>query len=64
MEASRLRVMSTYEMGAFDALEWAWHILRKQENIDDAKVSIQDALYEMGKGIKVNFQDKIQRAIT
>ena len=55
--------MSTYEMGAFDALEWAWHILRKKENIDEAKVSIQDALYEMGKGIKVNFQEKIQKSI-
>ena len=55
--------MSTYEMGAFDALEWAWHILRKEESIDDAKVSIQDTLYEMGKGVKVNFQEKIQKKV-
>jgi hypothetical protein len=53
--------MSTYEMGAFDALEWAWHMLRNKDSVNDATVSIQDALYEMGKGVKVDFQEKTQK---
>ena len=36
--------MSTYEIGAFEALEWAWNVLRTQESIGevDATSRIKD----------------------
>jgi hypothetical protein len=54
--------MSSYEVGAFEALEWAWNLLRKQGNhdsIEKATASIQDMLYTLGSGDQVNFQQKI-----
>lgn len=54
--------MSSYEVGAFEALEWAWNLLRKQGNrdsIEKATASIQDMLYTLGSGDQVNFQKKI-----
>ncbi|MFP3950975.1 MAG: hypothetical protein ACLFVP_02370 [Candidatus Bathyarchaeia archaeon] len=51
--------MSTYEMGAFDALEWVWHILKEKGDIDNASRDIQKALSTMGKGRKVDFRKKI-----
>jgi hypothetical protein len=54
--------MSAYEVGAFEALEWAWNLLRKQgnnESIENATSSIQEMLYTLGSGDQVNFQQKI-----
>lgn len=54
--------MSTYEVGAFEALEWAWNLLRINDgvNIEDAAKHIQDMLMTLSNGTPVNFQ---QRAI-
>jgi len=51
--------MSTYEMGAFDALEWVWHILKEEKDIENASRDIQNALSTMGKGRKIDFRKKI-----
>jgi hypothetical protein len=51
--------MSSYQIGAFDALEWAWHMLRNlkdsPEGIEDARRIIKDVLSEMGAGNHVDF---------
>ena len=53
--------MSTYEMGAFDALEWAWNILRTQENVGDANAAgrIKEMLFQLGSGNPVDFKQQI-----
>jgi hypothetical protein len=53
--------MSTYEIGAFEALEWAWNILRLQENIGeiDAKSQIKEMLFKLGSGNPVDFKRQI-----
>jgi len=60
--------MSTYEIGAFEALEWAWNILKLQENIGDigAKNRIKEMLFKLGSGNPVDFKSQINdiRTIT
>ena len=52
--------MSTYEIGAFEALEWAWNILRTQENIEnDAAGRIKEMLFQLGSGNPVDFRQQI-----
>jgi hypothetical protein len=52
--------MSTYEIGAFEALEWAWNILRTQENIEnDAAGRIKEMLFQLGSGNPVDFKQQI-----
>ncbi len=53
--------MSTYEIGAFEALEWAWNILRVQENVreTDAESRIKEMLFRLGSGNPVNFRQQI-----
>jgi len=53
--------MSNYEMGAFEALEWAWNLLRTQnsgESVNEATVRIQEMLFTLGSGSTVNFRQK------
>jgi hypothetical protein len=53
--------MSNYEMGAFEALEWAWNLLRTQnsrESVNEATVRIQEMLFTLGSGNPVNFRQK------
>jgi len=53
--------VSNYEVGAFEALEWAWNLLRAQGgagNISDATVRIQEALFTLGSGNQVDFRRK------
>lgn len=53
--------MSNYEVGAFEALEWAWNLLRVQggaSNINEATVRIQEALFALGSGSQVDFRRK------
>jgi hypothetical protein len=52
--------LSTYEVGAFEALEWAWNLLRVQGdvNIEDATKHIQEMLFTLGNGTQVNFQQR------
>jgi hypothetical protein len=51
--------MSNYQIGAFEALEWAWHMLRtlkdSPEGVEDARQVIKDVLSDMGEGNYVNF---------
>ena len=56
-------MISNYDVGAFEALEWAWNLLRTRrgvDNIDDAVNSIQKMLYTIGNGDRVNFREKIK----
>ena len=52
--------MSTYEIGAFEALEWAWNMLRigKSGDLDDVSRNIQDMLSILGSGSEINFHQK------
>lgn len=52
--------MSNYEIGAFEALEWAWNLLRVQGggDVQEATVRIQETLFTLGSGNPVNFQQK------
>ncbi len=52
--------MSTYEIGAFEALEWAWNLLRVSGdvNVENATKHIQEMLYTLSSGTQVNFQQK------
>ena len=62
---STLESVSSYQMGAFEALEWAWHLLRTQKEhagtVDEAYLSVQDLLSKMGKGSDVDFRQEISR---
>jgi hypothetical protein len=55
--------MSNYEIGAFEALEWAWYMLRNYKNnpqgVDEARKEILQILNNMGKGYEVNFKEYI-----
>lgn len=55
--------MSKYQIGAFDALQWAWYMLRNYKDhptgIDGARSAIEEVLKGMGKGNAMNFRDKI-----
>ena len=52
--------MSTYEIGAFEALEWAWNILKTQENVEnDAACRIKEMLFQLGSGNPVDFRQQI-----
>ncbi len=52
--------LSTYEIGAFEALEWAWNLLRLDDGVDveDAAKHIQDMLLALSNGTPVNFQQR------
>jgi len=54
--------MSNYQMDAFEALQWAWHMLRSYRDqpggVDDARQAIQQVLANMGRGDEVNFREK------
>jgi hypothetical protein len=52
--------LSTYEVGAFEALEWAWNLLRVKSdaNVEDATKHIQEMLFTLGSGAQVNFQQR------
>jgi hypothetical protein len=55
------RIMSNYQIGAFEALEWAWHMLRtlkdSPEGVEDARRVIKDVLSDMGEGNHVDFYE-------
>ena len=52
--------MSTYEIGAFEALEWAWNVLRTQETVEaDATNTIKNMLFKLGSGSPVDFKQQI-----
>ena len=53
--------MSTYEIGAFEALEWAWNVLRVQENVGEADATsrIKEMLFQLGSGNQIDFKQQI-----
>jgi hypothetical protein len=58
-------VVLNYQIGAFEALQWAWHMLRMYKDqpsgIEEARKAIQEILADMGKGSDFNFGDKLSR---
>ena len=54
--------MSSYRVGAFEALEWAWHMLRgfrdSPGGVEEARHTIQEVLADMGKGLDMDFGEK------
>jgi len=58
--------MSNYQIGAFEALQWAWHMLREYRDqprgVYEARKAIQDVLLNMGQGDKVDFQEQLQNS--
>ena len=58
--------MSNYQIGAFEALQWAWHMLREYrdqpEGVYEGRKAIQDVLMNMGKGDQVDFQEQLQNS--
>jgi hypothetical protein len=55
--------MTNYQIGAFEALEWAWHMMKEYKDsprgISEARKAIQDVLQDMGKGNLVEFHKQI-----
>ena len=58
--------MSNYQIGAFEALQWAWHMLREYRDqpsgVHEARKAIQDFLINMGKGDQVDFREHLQNS--
>ncbi len=57
--------VSSYQMGAFEALEWTWHLLKAQKehsgSVDEAYSTVQELLAKVGKGGDVDFHEEISR---
>lgn len=60
--------MSNYSMGAFEALEWAWYMLRgyrgRPKGLEDARRLIQEILSSMGDGAHIDFNEKLSEVKT
>jgi len=60
--------LSNYQVGAFEALEWTWHMLRgyrgQPRGVDEARRIIQEVLSKMGEGTSVDFEEKISEVKT
>jgi len=60
-----LESVGSYEMGAFEALEWVWHMLRTERErsgtVEEAYSSVQELLSKMGHGGEVDFKKEITR---
>ncbi len=58
--------MSGYRVGAFEALEWAWHMLRsyrdKPNGVDEARHAILQILGNMGRGDGIDFREEVSKA--
>ena len=56
--------MSNYQIGAFEALQWAWRMLRdyrdQPEGVYEARKAIHDVLLNMGKGDQLDFEEQLQ----
>lgn len=61
------RGMSNYQNGAYEALQWAWHMLRNYSDqpngIEEARRVIRETLAQIGNGEKINFRKKISPII-
>jgi len=61
----KVESVSSYQMGAFEALEWAWHLLKAEKEhsgtVDEAYTTVQELLAKVGKGGDIDFHDEISR---
>lgn len=59
--------MTGYRVGAFEALEWAWHMMRgykdKHRGLDMARLAILGVLEDMGRGEEINFGEKTSNTV-
>ena len=59
------RRVSNYRIGAFEALEWVWHMLRGFKDspmgVDEARRLIQEVLSNMGRGDNMDFSEEISK---
>ena len=57
--------MSNYEIGAFEALEWTWYMLRNYKDnptgVDEARRTILELLKLIGNGSLVNFREQLSK---
>jgi hypothetical protein len=60
-----LESVASYQMGAFDALEYTWRLLKAQKersgSVDEAYSTVQELLAKVGKGSSVDFHEEISR---
>lgn len=60
--------VSDYQIGAFEALKWTWHILRKCDEkpngIEDARDAIRETLFRLGRGDIIKFDNHPLDSIT
>jgi hypothetical protein len=65
LAVKRMESASSYQMGVFEALEWAWHLLRTQKeqsgSVDEAYSTVQELLAKVGRGGNVDFRTEISR---
>ena len=65
LAVKRMESASSYQMGAFEALEWAWHLLKTQKeqsgSVDKAYNTVQEMVAKVGKGSDVDFRKEISR---
>ncbi len=58
--------MTNYQIGAFEALQWAWYMMKEYKDsprgIAEARKEIQEVLQDMGEGNLVDFQSQRPRA--
>jgi len=54
-------VMSSYENGAFEALHWAWKVLKQSEDDSESVETVKQAIVEklslLRQGSNYNFDD-------
>jgi hypothetical protein len=57
--------MSNYEIGAYDALQWAWKILgnadETAQSIDEVRVEIINKLKIIREGKGISFKENISK---
>jgi hypothetical protein len=55
--------MANYENGAYEALQWAWIMLKKYREspntVEKAIDEIKEKLSHLGEGHKINFREQI-----
>jgi hypothetical protein len=55
----------SYQVGAFEALEWAWNMLRTKKehsaSLDEAFSTVQELLAKLSSGDNIDFQKEISQ---
>jgi len=65
LAVKRMESVSSYKMGVFEALEWAWHLLKTQKehsgSVEEAYCTVQELLVRIGRGGNIDFRTEISR---